>query len=209
MQAEKGKAMTGGAVTETESKRGRVRRLLIDPLERAGMRSRKGADPDQQRAFLDRLCDDLAYLSDRELGVLRSWAEVSGEGRERCFWPPFVAFASAAQAIAPRPVAELPELRSWFGSVAGPAAARVPGRLVAEFRFIQRYRRPPIKEHERREMVKVAGYLATDVERARELRDRGRMHDAEMLAAFERDEATARALVRDGEAKRGEVPACA
>lgn len=185
-----------------ETKRGRVRRLLIEPLERGGMRMRKGADAAAHRAFLDRLCDDLAYLGDDGLAAVRRWAEVNGDGKGRCFWPPFVAFAWAAQAWQPRPVEELPEMRRWFASMAGIEARAVPGRLVAELRFIERHRRPPVHAAERQRVASDAAALAAEAARACEMRDRGRMHDAALLEAFERDQARAAGLVAAGEMRR-------
>lgn len=187
---------------EVETARARVRRLLIHPLEQAGMRRKRTTPPERHQAFLDRLADDLAYLPDTGLARLRVWAEANGEGADRSFWPPFVAFAGLAQAIAPRPVEDMPELASWFTSRAGPEAAAVPGRLVAEFRFIQSHRRPPIKDAERRRIADGAAALAHDVQRARELRDAGRMYDAPMLEAYMADLERAMRLVDQGEEKR-------
>lgn len=196
--------MTDATTTETESKRARVRRLLIEPLTEGGMRAPKGTPPEKAAAYLDRLCDELAYLSDDGLGAVRRWAEANGEGSARCFWPGFVRFAQVAQAFQPRPVEELPEVASWFASRAGVEALAEPGRLVAELRFIEAKRRPPVIDHERARVRQVAAELAAEVARARELRDCGRMFDDAMLARFEADEARARAIVAEGAARRGE-----
>lgn len=196
-----------GEETGSMCKRDRVRRLLIEPLQDAGMRARRGEDPARHRAFLDRLCDDLAYLSDDDLGRLRRWAEINGEGKERRFWPPFVRFAAVAHVCRPRPIEELPEIARWFQSVAGIEAAGEPGRLVAEFRFIEAKRRPPMNPAEVARIAEEARWLAADAARARELRACGRMYDAAFLAAFEATEARATALVDAGAARRAEVAA--
>lgn len=123
-----------------ESNRDRVRRLLLDPL---GFRFRKDQDPEEGRKLLDRIADDLAYLDDRELGVLRAILESKGEGAARCFWPAFATFRGFAEAVRPRPLDQVPELRSWFGSVEGPRA-RAAGTLVETWQFIEAKKRPPV-----------------------------------------------------------------
>ena len=167
--------MTEQDCTKTENKRARVRRLVIDPLAAGGMRGKHGTAPDGHRAFLDRVCDELARLSDRQLVMMRGWMEANGEGSAKCFWPAFVSIAGVAQGLCPRPIEELPELSSWFGSRAGPEAAGVPGRLVMELRFIEKKRRPPVMVGEAAMVARRAAELHSDVLRARELRDCGRM----------------------------------
>jgi hypothetical protein len=122
-----------------ETKRGRVRRLLLDPL---GFRFPRGTDPEEAKARLNRIADDLAYLDDRELGVLRECLQSKGEGSAKCFWPDFGTFRGFAEALRPRPLEELPEMRSWFGSVEGPRA-RQAGTLVETWLFIEAKKRPP------------------------------------------------------------------
>ena len=76
-----------------ETSRDRVRRILIRPLQEAGMgmKPKKGERPAErearERAFLDGLADELGYCSDRVLAGLREWAEASGEGTRRTWWP--------------------------------------------------------------------------------------------------------------------------
>ena len=79
-----------------ESNRDRVRRLLIRPLQEAGMRFPKRTADDDARRALDWLCDDLAYASDRTLMGLREWAESNGQGSARDFWPSVVSFIEPA-----------------------------------------------------------------------------------------------------------------
>ncbi|WP_339767158.1 hypothetical protein [uncultured Pseudosulfitobacter sp.] len=194
--------MTEQDCTKTENKRARVRRLVIDPLAAGGMRGKHGTAPDGHRAFLDRVCDELARLSDRQLVMMRGWMEANGEGSAKCFWPAFVSIAGVAQGLCPRPIEELPELSSWFGSRAGPEAAGVPGRLVMELRFIEKKRRPPVMVGEAAMVARRAAELHSDVLRARELRDCGRMYDEALLGRYDRDRARAEALVAKGEAGR-------
>lgn len=188
--------------TKVESKRARVRRLVVDPLAAGGMRCKHGTPPDRQRAFIDRMCDELVRLDDRQLVMMRDWMEANGEGSAKCFWPAFVSIAGVAGGICPRPIEELPELASWLSSRAGVEAAAVPGRLVMELRFIEKKRRPPVLVGEADLVARKAGALHQEVLRAREMRDCGRMYDEALLGRYERDKARAEALVAKGEAGR-------
>ena len=185
-----------------ETKRDRVRRLLITPLEQAGMRAKRGTDPDVHKNFLNRLCDEQARLNDADLIGMRRWAEVNGEGSAKRFWPGFVSFAGLANTVCSRPLDELPELHSWFLSRAGEEAQRVPGRLVAELEFMERHRRPPTHPAEQNRIAENARRLWADVERARDLRDHHRPHDAALIKDFDTKEARAAAIVEQGKAKR-------
>ena len=145
-----------------EGRRARVRRLLIEPVEAWGMRFKKGADPDATARYLANLCDQVAYLPDEALRALASWLKRHGEGSARCFWPPLVSVVSVAEAYQPRPLEEVPGVASWFTSRAG-AAARDEGRLVAEFLFLEKYKRPPMTDAERGAVVRKAASLDSDV----------------------------------------------
>lgn len=185
-----------------ESNRGRVRRILIEALQADGMRFRKGTDAETAKATLDRLADLLGYLEDRELVMLRNWTQAKGEGPDRSFWPPNVSIYGTAQALRPRPLMPDHELASWLVSRAGVEAAQVPGLLVTHLRFLERHLFPPARPQDAAKCDRDAAVLAADVARARDLRDRGRMYDAHLLADYDRDHARAMALVEAGEAKR-------
>ncbi|WP_299145992.1 hypothetical protein [uncultured Tateyamaria sp.] len=194
--------MTG--TVEQETKRGRVRRLFIDPLKEGGMRSPSRTDAGAERSFLDRVCDELARLSDDELMAMRRWAETNGDGSAKRFWPAFVAIAGIAQTLHPRPLEELPELASWFGSRKGPALSHSSGLLVAHFRYIQIHRHPPTRPDVEKAVEKRAAELQAEWLRAIELRERGRPYDEPFFAAYERDLARAQKLVDAGVHKRTE-----
>lgn len=185
-----------------ESERGRVRRIVIDPLSNGGMRFKKGTDPAKAAEDLARIADELKRLSDSQLVSMRNWMEVNGGGSARCFWPSFVSIAGMAQMLVPRPIEDFPELASWFRSRAGEAAMAIPGRAVVELRFMQAKRRPPVARGEADEMDRRARRLWADVQRAEELRRCSRPHDAGLLDAYNADLARVDALVSQGIAKR-------
>lgn len=161
--------MTDPATTDhaphPEPNRARVRRLLLGPLGfRFDRTSRCGKDPDRARAFLDRICDDLGYLDDAELRRMAEMLQAKGEGAARCFWPGFATFRGHAEAIHPRPIEDLPEIRSWFGSVEGPRA-RDQGTLVETYDFLTRHKRPPYLPGEREAIRAAADKAAADLDR--------------------------------------------
>lgn len=158
----KGPSMGTTVTPETdETKRDRVRRLLIDPLTEAGFRFPKATGEDEAKRALTRLADGLAYLGDDALTVLKATLLTKGEGSARCFWPTYVTIVGLAEAYQPRPLEEVPELLRWFASAAG-RDAMAAGRLVAEFQFWEAKKRPPVTPRDR-ELVTV---------RAREHRER-------------------------------------
>lgn len=124
-----------------ETNRDRVRRLLLAPL---GFRFKAGTDADEGRKTLDRIADDVAYLDDGELAALRGVVQTKGEGTSKVFWPSVATFRGWAEAVRPRPLAELPALVSWFGSVEGPRA-RENGTLVALWGWFEAKKVPPYK----------------------------------------------------------------
>lgn len=147
-----------------ENNRARVRRLLFDPLGfRFDRTSREGKDPEQAKRALDRIADDLAHLTDRELRHMVEMLQAKGEGSKRCFWPGFATFRGHAEAIHPRPIQSLPEMRSWFGSVEGPKA-RADGTLVETYDFMLKHKRPPYLPKDREQIA------AQSEEAARRLR---------------------------------------
>lgn len=126
-----------------ESKRARVRRILIAPLQDQGMRFKKGTVEAVKRKRLDRMADDLGYMSDDALIVLRRCLLRNGEGAQKCFWPDRVSYLGYAHAFQYRCIDDDPAMLGWFASAAGGKAASVPGRAVAEYQFWCKHWHPP------------------------------------------------------------------
>lgn len=182
----------------SETKRDRVRRLLLTPLEEIGFRWKRGTDPDKAQNRLDRLADELAYLSDRDLVRLFECMRTKGQGATRNFWPDHATFIAFAQDAEGRPLSEMPGLASWFGSRAGRDALE-GDRLVAEFRFWRKHHCPPVKDHHHRVVETEASEIRDRVMRIRDkLRREVEIDDVDRgyLARYERDEADAMTLVK-------------
>lgn len=140
MQAtEDGRTESGDGAGVQESKRAKVRRCLLDPL---GFRFRKEVPEEDRQKFLTRLCDDLGYMAPGRLAVMADMLRGHGQGAAKCFWPEHATFVGLAEVVEPRPIEELPALRSWFGSVEGPRAIR-DGTLVETFDYISARKVPP------------------------------------------------------------------
>ena len=73
--------------TKAETNRDRVRRLLIEPLTRDGMRFPREVSDEVQRKRLDQMADDLGHMSDANLVRLRLCLRSKGGGSAKCFWP--------------------------------------------------------------------------------------------------------------------------
>jgi hypothetical protein len=153
---------------KAETKRGRVRRLLIDPLEAEGFRFPHRTDAEASKKFLNRVADGMAYMSDHGLSVLRAALRTKGEGSSRCFWPSYITIDGLAEHIEHRPLDQIPGLLSWFVSRAGQEAIEAD-RLVSEFKFWTDNKRPPMSEYEKKF---VADRAAEWNQKARSTRDR-------------------------------------
>lgn len=132
-----------------QSNRDRVRGLLFEPL---GFRFPRAVDADAAKKALNRIADDLSYLTDASLAALREMLRTKGEGSSRNFWPDHATFIGFAEVIQRRPIEDLPALSSWFGSIEGPRAA-LQGILVETFLFIADRKMPPVTDGARRQVA--------------------------------------------------------
>lgn len=135
-------AGTVADVPEDETRRDRVRRLFINPMTDLGWRKPANVKIDQHAENLNRLADDLAYLGDEGFARLRAALRGKGDGKLRDAWPPRARIIAFAELVEPRPIMELPAMLRWFRSEAG-RQAEAAGRLVEEYAFWCRHKRPP------------------------------------------------------------------
>lgn len=190
-----------------QSNRDRIRSRLFDPL---GFRFARGTDPEFAKKTLNGIADDLSYMSDANLSALRDVLQTKGEGSSRNFWPDRATFLAFAERIQRRPIADMPGLSSWFGSVEGPRAAE-QGILVETFLYIADRKMPPVTDAARRIVATKAAENARRLQIVKERRAAGLSINADDLA-FERwyrDQLDrCDALMRQERAKRGHhVPA--
>lgn len=127
-----------------ESKRGRVRRLLQEPLVEYGFRRSKLIPKSAFETAMAAMMDDLTYMSDDGLEVLRCMLVSKGRGKNRDIWPSRATITGLAELVQPRPVAEIPALLRWFRSVEGPKA-QDEGILVETYEYFQKFKRPPVE----------------------------------------------------------------
>jgi hypothetical protein len=160
------------AGTNPETKRDRVRRLLIDPLAKRGFRFPRAVPEADGRATLDAIADAVAYMSDLGLERLRVCLESKGDGSRKDFWPSRACFETFAQIAEPRPLPERPTLLRWFASEAGAAALR-DGRHVSEYLFWQSKAHPPVNDRDRRLIAERGRDMAARAARISERMGRG------------------------------------
>lgn len=164
-----------------ETKRDRVRRLVFAPV---GFRHPKRVGPEEGRAFLDSLADDLAYMDDGQLAALAEALRGKGEGSARDWWPSRAAVLGIAEWIAPRPLELAPALMRWFGSVEGPRAI-ADGTLVETWAYFERHKAPPVTPAARAQVAQRAAEAARRLVVIADRRARGVAVDPED-AAWER-----------------------
>lgn len=196
----------GSEETKTESKRGRVRRLVIDPLIADGFRKRRETDEATHKANLDRIADALGYMSDAGLKALRASLATKGEGSARQFWPSFATVSGLANDFEKRPLEEEPELLRWFRSEAG-REAMAADRLVAEYRFWTWYKRPPVRPADKAKVEEKASYYRDRAFRVRDRISRGfepLFDDGAFLAWYEAQVAYVTGLVEGGSEEGGQ-----
>jgi hypothetical protein len=189
-----GTASGADAALLPEGRLARVRRLLIDPLEGLGFRRKAGVGLDDHRAVMDRLAENVAYLSDDSLRALGEMLRTKGEGAQRNIWPAPATVYALAELIQRRPIEELPGCLRWFRSVEGPRA-KAAGTLVETWQFFHRHKRPPL--HMGRELAAQAAdnrrRLTVTDERAAV--GRAAPEDVEWCAWYRRQLAHCEALV--------------
>lgn len=133
----------GSEMTEKpESKRGRVRRLLIEPLTELGFRKSGKVTADRHKANIASLADELAYMSDDSLTSLYAMLRTKGQGGQRDIWPSTATMVGFAELVQERPLEELPGLVRWFASVEGPKALH-DGTLVETWLYFHKHKKPP------------------------------------------------------------------
>ncbi|OWU83818.1 hypothetical protein ATO6_15420 [Oceanicola sp. 22II-s10i] len=198
--------MTEEQTTTAETKRGRVRRLVIHPCQEAGIRFPARTDEAKNRAFLARLCDELDYLTDQHLTQVADWITRNGDGSARCFWPARAGILGTAHRYQPRLLEET-SLGGYLQSRAGEdAVAR--GDLVEVFLYLEKHLRPPRKDGPDPAWDLLRGRIAEvrrEVILTRDRAARGFTPNAgerRQVEWFEGVEARAMALVEAGRAKR-------
>lgn len=162
----------GSDTDQTESKRDRVRRLLLDPLADHGFRFKRGVTDDDAKSKLAQIADDLAYMSDAGLKAMFQSMRLKGEGSSRDFWPSRAAFLGLAEALEKSPLEEAPALLRWFASVEGPKALQAKTH-VAQYLFWSKNKRPPASVHDWRSVRDHAERMAERAMRVQDKLDRG------------------------------------
>jgi len=96
--------MTDEQTMTAETKRDRVRRLLIAPLTEWGFRKPGDVREEKHAKFLTNLADSMAYMTDAQLEQLRDFLKTRGEGKDRRGWPRMATIVPFAEQVAPRPL---------------------------------------------------------------------------------------------------------
>lgn len=163
----------GAGMDGTESNRDRVRRLLFLPLGYRAPQAGKGRmTPEEERAFLDGIADELSYVPDDGLSAMAAMLRGKGEGAARDFWPSRACFVGHAEFVCPRPMQASPALMRWFSSIEGPKAIAA-GTLVETWAHVERWKVPPVKPEAQAEIRRRAAENASRLERERERAARG------------------------------------
>lgn len=190
-----------------EDKAGRagVRGLLVARLRDAGLKPARGQTEAAVDAQADRLVDRLAYMWADNLETLADCildqAVKPGPGQGR--WPSEITILSMAEGLQKCPLGEKRIVRSWLASVEGPKA-EAGGYLVTLYRWLRRHQRPVLKGDMTMTILPQAEEDASTLRRLRRWRDEGSASEEERrwLAAWEVDEAEARAIIDRARAER-------
>lgn len=157
--------------TGQESKRDRVRRILINPLLRAGMRKQNKMKADQYSEMLTRLADKLSYLDELHLRGLEPKIIRHAKGKERNEWPAEVSIISWAYEVQSPPPRKCAYVVSVLKSKAGARALEygyLPELLMALRTF-----GPPFSKLDLQQLAQTARANRQDLKRVREMIERG------------------------------------
>lgn len=167
----------GGGEPRAETNRDRVRRLLFTPLGFRWPTAGPGrVSPEEGRARLDAIADDLAYLPDHILSALADVLRHRGEGAARDFWPSRASILGHADWLHPRPLQLAPALMRWFASVEGPRAIEA-GEVVETWAHYERSKAPPVSPMARAAVSDRARENARRLELIADRRERGVRQD--------------------------------
>ncbi len=175
-----------------------VRQLLIERLDLACPKRRRGMSTAQHDEMSARLVARLAYMTPENLRTLAySMVAAAKDG----VWPAEGAVLFCATGLQPEPEDQHPIFCSWLASVEGPKA-EAEGYLVELYGFLrsQRVRRAP-SEWELRELREQAKDNARSLARIRASAEPTAQERRE-LASYEAAERAARAIVAQGNRKR-------
>ncbi|MGK7653167.1 hypothetical protein ACSQ76_12350 [Roseovarius sp. B08] len=120
----------------------RVRKNLIEPLERARMKRKAGWTVDQHQAMMSSLEARLAYMNAKNLQALAECCERHAGGKLKDVWPAEVSICNWARRLQEPPASESRLVRSYLQSGAG-VAARAGDYLVELFVYLKRMGVPP------------------------------------------------------------------
>ena len=154
-----------------ESKRDRVRRVLIHPLERAGMRKQRRMTAAAHDEFLVRLADRLAYLREDQLRGLVPVLTRHAKGKDGNEWPDEVAIVKWAYGMEPPPFELNDYVVSVLRSRAG-AVAKDNGYIVELLLAAQRLG-PPFSKLNTERLRREGQQAAQERERLRRRMARG------------------------------------
>lgn len=190
--------------TITVSRRDRVRRCFIKPLQRDGLVRPKADTVEAHDAFLAKLADRLGYLDDALLTTLAEIVLGLAEGPRRNVWPSFAAIWNTAIRLRKPPDDERHIMTTWLASRAGPVA-REAGHLVELHLWLRNHGCPPgdyamktISE-EAAENARTRTRIAADVGRGS-----ARPSDVDWLTGYLNHLAYCEALVAKGEQRRAD-----
>jgi hypothetical protein len=187
---------------EAAAGRAKVRDLLVDRANAAGLVRRKGVTDAAHAALIDRLCGQLAYMTPDNLRTLAELVIDAGDGPGRTWWPAETTVRGLAEALQARPLAQHRIVSSWLASVEGPVA-EAGGWLVELYRFLRQHKRPPFAWDRRRLREEAAennrrhGLLCDRVNRNAAVAE-----DRAWMASYAEDAREARAIVDAGRAAR-------
>ncbi|SDX92032.1 hypothetical protein [Roseicitreum antarcticum] len=181
-----------------------VRQHLIGRLTDAGLVRPKGMTVDKLSEMQGRLVGALAYMDPENLMTLAEEMMGIAGGPLRNQWPSEVIVRNHAHGLQPPPFEQPRIVSSWLASVEGPQA-EAGGWLVPLYRFLRRYRRP-LMPYDMRSIRDEANEDSRQITLIKGRIARGSASDGDRawLVEWQRDEAEARRIVRDGAARRAE-----
>lgn len=166
-------------MTETTgTNRDRVRRLVFEAL---GFRWPKAVPEAEGIARLNRIADEIAYMSDDGLEALARMMRPHGQGSARNFWPDRASFLSFAHIVQPLPLEDDPKLLSWLASVEGDRIL-AEGTQVETWEYFERRRVPPATDQARQIVARQASDAQGRLRRIDEKVAAGWYVDAQDLA---------------------------
>ncbi len=187
------------------SGRARVRHVLMEPLERAGLERRGRMTVADHEAMKERLVAEFAHMQEATLQAVRDLVFRHADGKRGLSWPPEALLRKWGLKLQPKPPRKNPYVATLLASAMGQRALQ--GGYLTELFFVALQLGPPPTRYDVSRMQAKARDAARDIARIDQLQKEGRAspEDLEWVERYRRGQAIALDMASKGQGNDSET----